>query len=202
MNEQRLEAYLNLIQTLLTCPQGQEVPILNDHQHLIDDGLIETMQAVAQIKLANGDNNAVKFLEDMAIQLSDYLLERVSPQDYHIFLMHSFQIIAESQGNAEVVYPFFAQNLNKLNESLGLIVQGWMQITLGQVNQEQAQTMASVVNTFGELIEKFPQGAPAVNLGLAIDFYQTALTVYSPDNYPAQWAATKNNLARAMAAQK
>jgi hypothetical protein len=48
MNEQLTQAYLNLINQLLTCNEGDEPQILQENQRLLDRGLIEIMIAVAQ----------------------------------------------------------------------------------------------------------------------------------------------------------
>ncbi len=48
MNEQRTQAYLNLINQLLTCNQGDEPRILQENEELLDQELIEVMIAVAQ----------------------------------------------------------------------------------------------------------------------------------------------------------
>ncbi len=43
MDEQRQEAYLKLIQALLSYPSGEESQILNAHSDLIDEGLLEVI---------------------------------------------------------------------------------------------------------------------------------------------------------------
>ena len=48
MNEQLTQAYLNLINQLLTCNEGDEPQILQKNQELLDRGLVEVMVAVAQ----------------------------------------------------------------------------------------------------------------------------------------------------------
>lgn len=48
MNEQRTQAYLNLINQLLSCNQGDEPRILQENQELLDRGLVEVRVAVAQ----------------------------------------------------------------------------------------------------------------------------------------------------------
>ena len=48
MNEQRTQAYLNMINQLLTCNESDEPRILQENQELLDQGLIELMTAVAQ----------------------------------------------------------------------------------------------------------------------------------------------------------
>ncbi|MDB9394613.1 hypothetical protein [Microcystis aeruginosa] len=48
MNEQRTQTYLNLINQLLSCNDGDEPQILQKNQELLDRGLVEVMVAVAQ----------------------------------------------------------------------------------------------------------------------------------------------------------
>jgi hypothetical protein len=48
MDEQLTQAYLKLINQLLTCDEGDEPQILQENQGLLDRGLIEIMIAVAQ----------------------------------------------------------------------------------------------------------------------------------------------------------
>jgi hypothetical protein len=48
MDEQRTQAYLNLINQLLSCNNGDEPRILQENQELLDQGLIEIMVAVAR----------------------------------------------------------------------------------------------------------------------------------------------------------
>ena len=59
MNEQRNEAYLNLINQLLTCNQGDEPRILQENQELSARRLVEIMVAVGQqLEKAAGENEA------------------------------------------------------------------------------------------------------------------------------------------------
>jgi len=48
MNEQRTQAYLNLINQSLTCNEGDESRILQENQELLNEGLVQGMVAVAQ----------------------------------------------------------------------------------------------------------------------------------------------------------
>ncbi|MCP2729805.1 hypothetical protein [Limnofasciculus baicalensis] len=57
MAETRPEAYLELIQTLLNCPNGEESAILNANSDLVDGGLIEKMIEVAEFLAERGENN-------------------------------------------------------------------------------------------------------------------------------------------------
>lgn len=44
MNEQRIAAYLSLIQELLDCPGGEERQILNGHLELVDEGFVQVCE--------------------------------------------------------------------------------------------------------------------------------------------------------------
>jgi len=63
---------MNLIQSLLTCPSGAEMELLQKHSELIDSDLIEVMQQVASRMAADGQPNA-GFLQQLAAQISQAL---------------------------------------------------------------------------------------------------------------------------------
>jgi hypothetical protein len=109
MNEEQLYPYLNLIQQLLTCPNGEEMNILQQNQNLIDENLLQIMVTVAEDFNNNGRENEANFLINLAQQLAQLFnppqppLERgesesippltkgglggdQNPQDYHNFL--------------------------------------------------------------------------------------------------------------------
>jgi hypothetical protein len=48
MEENRDRAYLELIHTLLNCPNGEEPQILQDNSELLDRGFLETCEAIAE----------------------------------------------------------------------------------------------------------------------------------------------------------
>ncbi|WP_445246740.1 hypothetical protein [Microcoleus sp. OTE_8_concoct_300] len=55
MDENRLRAYLNLIQLLLSCPAEEEGEQLQEHSEFVDSGLIKVMQQVPSRMAADGD---------------------------------------------------------------------------------------------------------------------------------------------------
>ena len=56
---------------------------------------------------------------------------------------------------------------------------------------------AAAWGSLGNLYQQYPQGDRANNLEEAIAFYTAALSVYTRDTFPEDWAATQNNLANA-----
>ncbi|MEA5469700.1 hypothetical protein [Spirulina sp. 06S082] len=73
MNEERIQAYLALIQALLSCPSGEEGQVLQDHQALIDEGFLLVCQQVAQQLQGKGRDDEAGFLLNLAQQLAEYL---------------------------------------------------------------------------------------------------------------------------------
>ena len=73
MTQQRLKAYLSLIQELLTCPGGEEWIRLRQHEDLVDPGLVQTMEQVATTLAQEGNLQEAKFLHNWAGQLHHIL---------------------------------------------------------------------------------------------------------------------------------
>ena len=85
MDEQRLAAYLQLIQALLECPSGEENDILNAHRELVDADFVQVMEAVAANMAAEGKSNA-GWLQNLAAHLANYVSSTATPEEYLSFL--------------------------------------------------------------------------------------------------------------------
>ncbi|MEA5517411.1 hypothetical protein [Limnoraphis robusta] len=48
MDENRVQAYVKLIKALLNCDSGEETEILQANSELVDAGLVDVMQQVAE----------------------------------------------------------------------------------------------------------------------------------------------------------
>ncbi|MGD1941779.1 MAG: hypothetical protein ACFB0G_10745 [Leptolyngbyaceae cyanobacterium] len=79
MQQQQLTAYLNLIQELLTCPQGEEWIRLKHHEDLVDVQFLQVMEQVATQLAQQGNQESAIFLHHWATQLHHILLQEVSP---------------------------------------------------------------------------------------------------------------------------
>jgi tetratricopeptide (TPR) repeat protein len=117
-------------------------------------------------------------------------------QEYVRFLMETRQKISENP-NPQVIYPFWAQNLDKLDDNLAQILDSRETKKLTQVTREQPYFIAGVIVNFSNLICQFPLGDIAVNKEIAITGYEIALTIFTFDASPQQWARTQCNLAAA-----
>ena len=59
MNSERQQAYLNVINQLLTCPTGEEAEVLKTHPDLLDDDLVAAMLEEAENLSKKGDRDNV-----------------------------------------------------------------------------------------------------------------------------------------------
>jgi hypothetical protein len=197
MNDQRLEAYVSLIQQLLDCENGTEGAILQQHEELVDAGLVAVMEQYADLMEAQGDSNA-GWLRQFAGQLAQMLGqtggEQTGVQDAVRFAAEIVQLIAQTQGDRKQIYSFFQSNRTRLNSEL---LAALPILFKDLVSNNQPEFIAAVFAEFGNLIQQFPLGNRMLNLELGIAAYQLALQVYTREAFPEQWAATQNNLATA-----
>ena len=73
MNQDRKDAYLNLIERVLTCPKGQEPEILSESPELIDAGLVQMLLQVSAALAHEGDEDVANFLVQLARLLAKSL---------------------------------------------------------------------------------------------------------------------------------
>ncbi|NJN87075.1 MAG: hypothetical protein HC881_13245 [Leptolyngbyaceae cyanobacterium SL_7_1] len=72
MDEQRLQAYVALVEQLLSCPQGQEAELLQANAALVDVGLLGVMEQYAAYLESQGDGNA-RWLREFSGRLAQTL---------------------------------------------------------------------------------------------------------------------------------
>ena len=196
MNEQRTQAYLNLINQLLSCNDGDEPRILQENQELLDQGLVTELLKVADnLRLRSDLNNANRLMNIAGNLLQSYSSSSIKTEtNYLNFLMETLQKISENP-NPQLIYPFWAQNLDKLDDNLARILDSWARNTLTQATPEQAYFIAVHIFYFSESIQQFTLGNIAANKEIAITGYEIALTIFTFGAFPQEWAATENNLA-------
>ena len=211
MNEQRLQAYYQLVQQLLSCPHGQEAAILQANRELLDVDFLQVVVEVAGTFTQQGEENTANRLLGLASQLSEELdialngntpepetpLNQANFDTYLQFLSKVLQATVESEGNPQVVYPLLAANTDKLNLTFVKLLQVWATNTLEEAEPDAKQFFAVVIGEFSNLIQQFPLGNKANNMEIAITGYEIVSTVFTRDTSPEQWAMTQNNLGTA-----
>jgi CHAT domain-containing protein len=208
MNEQRLQAYYQLVQQLLSCPHGQEAAILQANRELLDVDFLQVVVRVAAIFTQQGEENTANRLLGLASQLSEELdialngntpepetpLNQANFDTYLQFLLEVLQATAESKGNPQVVYPLLAANTDKLNLNFVKLLQVWATKKLEEAEPDAKQFFAAVIGNFSNLIREFPLGNQADNIEIAITGYEIALTIFTRYTYQEQWATLQHNL--------
>ncbi|MFN6395868.1 MAG: tetratricopeptide repeat protein [Aphanizomenon sp.] len=211
MNEQRLQAYYQLIQQLLSCPHGQEAAILQANRELLDVDFLQVVVEVAGTFTQQGEENTANRLLGLASQLSEELdialngntpepetpLNQANFDTYLQFLSKVLQATAESEGNPQVVYPLLAANTDKLNLTFVKLLQVWATNTLEEAEPDAKQFLAGVIGNFSNLIQQFPLGNKPDNVEIAITGYEIVATVFTRETSPEQWGNLQNNLGNA-----
>lgn len=195
MNEQRLEAYLDLIQTLLSCPVGQEATILNAHPGLVDEDLVQTIKQVSAVVGERGDQETADWLRHTAEELDVSIgnSSTATQEEYRHFLLQVLQAVSEKP-HPQVIYPLLCANLDKLDEYFVQVLHGWATTTLSKMEPVQAQCLAADIFSFSVLVKNFPLGDQAINLEIAITGYEVVAAIYTPEAFPQQWLTTQKNL--------
>ncbi|MCC5666816.1 hypothetical protein LC653_23715 [Nostoc sp. CHAB 5784] len=133
MDEQRMQAYANLIKQLLGCAIGEKLAVLPQHAELVDAELLAVMQQYAADLDSQGNGNEARWLLETAKQLAQAMEitdagAEESPEDSEQFLLEVLQLVANSKGNAQQVDRFLAQHQDKPNEPTQF--QQWKNITI------------------------------------------------------------------------
>ena len=193
MDEQRVQAYLSLIQELLECPSGEEPQILSQSLELLDGGFVQVCELVAaQLQEAGQENNA-RFLRNVAQQLGAYLAQQgTGGNQQEVLVQFWLQLLqAEMQGGTAAVHQVMRQNVGLIVPNLGDTIAQFLQGLLAQ-NPDQAEGVAGLVEDTCISIQQFPYGRYAEALEIAICGYRVVLELRA-DN-PQKRAQTLTNL--------
>jgi hypothetical protein len=160
MDEQRIAAYLQLIQALLECPSGTVNNILNANLELVDANFVQVMEVEAEKMAAEGNSKAA-WLQNLAVHLANHVSSTATPEEYFSFLMDVLQATSDSGGEPQVVYRILQQNFDKLDLNFARILEAWATFTFTEVTSKEAASIAADIVNFGNLINQFPLGRRA-----------------------------------------
>ncbi|MFM6322051.1 MAG: CHAT domain-containing protein [Microcystis panniformis] len=197
MDEARLQAYVKLIEQLLTSTDDEELnKILQANQELIDLQFLQVMENYAMWLEQQGNNNPVAWLRNMAQQLGQFLNPQArSIEEYQEFLSEVLRAEYESNDPA-MVYPILQRRQHLLDDTFAQLLQQWARNVFSQRKVEQVAGIAGVIQILCIHIYQFHLGSRANNLEIAITGYQTLLEVYTRA-FPEQWARSQTNLGTA-----
>ncbi|MEG5048695.1 CHAT domain-containing tetratricopeptide repeat protein [Microcoleus sp. B4-C1] len=197
MKEQLNSDYRHLIEMLRTCPEGEERDILDDYSDLLNEGLLEVMEEVADELLVEENEEGSDWLRSAVAKIKDLIqirYELANSQGLLIFFLEVLEAIEASEGNAEVVYPILEKNLDKLDDNFDWFLRSWATDVLAKVESEEAYDIATVIGTFSGLIQYFPRGECVNNIEIAIAGYQQVAAALNREDYQEDWVIAQNHL--------
>lgn len=198
MNEQqRFQEYLNLIDSLLNCPNGEELEILSINQDLVDEGLIEAMNSVASTLEKQDNQDAANWLRSISDQLSAVVSASATPEEYFDFLMQVFSLTVQSDGNSNEIYPLLQENLDKLDRFFAQMWRREAANMLSEAPSELQPGIAKAIFDFSNRVSDFPLGDRGINIEITIAGYEVANIFLTRENDPENWAGLQNNLGTA-----
>ena len=184
MDAQRIQAYVKLIQTLLSNSSSQEKTILQQHQNLLDEGLLWVMaQNVETLQqLRQGDN--AKRIEQIAAQLAQSI-GSVSVSPSEPAMVGELQSILQALSQP-IDLQGMPQRIELCKQALKLLSR-----------QENAELWAKVQLELGNSLIQALDGNRLENIEQAISAYEQSLQVLTRDEMPIPWAQSMMNLANA-----
>jgi CHAT domain-containing protein len=201
MDETRVEAYLQLIQVLLNCPNGDEPQILQDNSELLDRGFLQACELVAENLTQQGQENLASFLRNLASQLGQLWdgkdegdsdnSESEDSQEYVRFILELLQA-EESYGGLAAVHPILAERQHLLNLRFAEILQQVAQNLIAE-HPEAIESILGDIETLSIDIYQVPLGSRANNVEIAITGYEIVLNNREPGS--EKFAQTQNCLA-------
>ena len=180
MDEQRLQAYQQLIQQLLSCPDGEKAAILQANTELLDADFLQMVVEVAENFTQKGEENNANRLMALGSEPSEAL----------DISLHENIPKPETLVNEADIDTYLQFLLEVLQDHAKKI--------LAEAETEKAESIVIKIVNFSNLIQEFPLGKKASNMmEIAITGYEIALTIFTRVDFPEDWAATQNNLGNA-----
>ncbi len=189
MDEQRNQAYLNLINQLLSCNEGQENIILKENQELLDKVLLQKMDSLATQMTKTGNEKAAQWVLKK---------KRRIKQNHINFIKELLSKIAENPQEKEIE-EFLQINLDKLNKILLNALDDYKNEIFTSFADNQRLALASYILFFSHLIQLFPKGDNAINQEIAIKVVEIAQEEFTEEKFPEEWAMMQHLLGNAYA---
>ena len=182
---QRTQAYVQVVQELLSCPNGQEPEVLQRHQSLVDAGLVQVMGQVAAVLRQQGQEDNANWLEQMAAQLAQ-MMGQGEASEAEPAMPGGLQAILQELSQPPRDVRGMGRRVQLCRQALELVSQ-----------QSNAPLWGALQFELGNRLYQNPLEDRAQNIEDAIAAYTLALQVRTRENFPQDWAATQNNLANA-----
>jgi hypothetical protein len=160
-DDDRFQAYLNLIQALLDCPNGKEGEVLAANQELVDSRFAHLLKQVARQMASRGANNTAVYLSNFATQISQNLAQKaeIFKPKYTEGTKIKYPVNDEQSQDFTQLRELSSQSnnsYNHLNSSNSAVATAPKQNTLSNKNVQEA------VNTIADSLKTSPTLQPSV----------------------------------------
>jgi CHAT domain-containing protein len=177
-NSERQVAYRQVVQSLLVCPRTEEERILAANPDLVDEGLVKALKDRAMMMMRRNDPElgaTIQRLVNFAQQLERKLVSESSDvveleqEDYIRFSFELLQIVANSQGDGEIVHQFFDRHLAYLNEELlAIFPQSIAALLERSADPDRQAYIRSIAQNLSIDLQDYSKGDRSINLALSI----------------------------------
>ena len=210
MNEERHQAYLTLIQSLLTCPSDEQTAILQANLELLDDDFAQYLREWGTETLPKLDADRAETCANILHKLNGEISSL--QQGSHISNIE-IAIACLDIGLTMFTRKADSEKWARFQNSLGIAYCSRMKGDRGENIERAIAFFEAALEVYTR--DAFPQDWAGTqnnleiayrlrikedrgeNIERAIAFYEAALQVYTRDAFPQQWAMTQNNLAAA-----
>jgi tetratricopeptide (TPR) repeat protein len=205
MPEAEQQVYLELVQELLNCSQGQEQELLAMKPELVNEQLVEALLLVAERREQEGGDNVSRLrglARDLATQLGLELggVEEEKQPDNEDWsqadLDFLFALMKAEQNDSSQVQQLFAQNIERLTPQLGAIMK-WSMAQILELQPENSESYAALIGNIVSRLYEFPLGKRTQNIEIVIAGYTAVLKAITKADFPIDWAMIQNNLSLA-----
>ena len=165
MDENRAQAYRQLIQTLLNCPNGEERQILEANLELVDSRFLQACEVLAENLAEEGQENQANLLRRLASQLGQFLgmndegnsdrSQIENSQEYENFILELLQVEATSKGDIKVIYPMLAGQQHLLNARFAETLKPAAEILIAQ-HPKAIEYIVLIIENLSFHITPFP----------------------------------------------
>ncbi|MFB2920251.1 MULTISPECIES: CHAT domain-containing protein [Aerosakkonema] len=211
MNSKRREDYHQLIYQLLTCRNGEPSKIMMANLNLIDDGLVQALKEIATMMAQQGNQQYADYLNYVAdrLPLEPFFERSVTNQENTIkepslkanpieipsYLGEIFQIFAENRGDTQRLYKLLSPYLDKLDDNFVEQFRHWIFSIKHSQSSEVLHNLAILIGDFSNHLWQCPFGNRTLNLEVALIGCEFFELVFSPDEFPEEWAKNQLNQA-------
>jgi tetratricopeptide (TPR) repeat protein len=201
-NQQRI--YIEFVEALLDCPNGQEEAVLVARPELINQELIMTMMAMAKYCMENNASDniwiwLVDFAEGLAIKLGLEISNKKNKQLR--FLTAVLQSIADVNNSLQITYSIMEKKIALIDDDISDVLKTCANDLMNTVNKSSQKAIAMNITQFGDLLQQFPLGSKAANIELSINCYMISLEVFVIEEESNTYAIILFSLANAYIAR-